>query len=64
MQHVKNRVSVSLGSDQKRHRTIWHQESSGVRTCTSQPKINHLAEFFWVIWGVDGHEHVQISGSR
>jgi len=38
------------------------QESSGVRA--PQRKIIHLAEFFEAIWGVDGHEYVQISGSR
>ena len=29
-----------------------------------QRKISHLAEFFEAIWGVDGHEHVEIPGSR
>jgi hypothetical protein len=38
------------------------QESSGVRV--PQRKIIHLAEFFEAIWGVDGHEHVEIPGSR
>jgi hypothetical protein len=38
------------------------QESSGVRA--PQRKIIHLAEFFEAIWGVDGHEHVEIPGSR
>ena len=38
------------------------QELSGVRV--PQRKIIHLAEFFEAIWGVDGHEHVQIPGSR
>jgi hypothetical protein len=38
------------------------QESSGVRA--PQHKISHLAESFEAIWGVDGHEHVQIPGNR
>ena len=37
------------------------RKSSGVRT--PQRKISHLAEFFEVIFGVDGHEQVQMSGS-
>jgi hypothetical protein len=41
---------------------LWGQESSVVRT--QQRKISNLAEFFGVIFGVDGHEHVRISGSR
>jgi hypothetical protein len=38
------------------------QKSSGVRM--PQHKISHLAESFEAIWGVDGHEHVQIPGNR
>ena len=46
-----------------RHRdsSLRGQASSGVRT--SQPKFSNLGEFFQAIFGVDGHEHVQISGS-
>jgi hypothetical protein len=38
------------------------QESSGFRA--PQHKISHLAESSEAIWGVDGHEHVQIPGNR
>jgi hypothetical protein len=41
---------------------VWAKKSSGVRV--PQRKIIHLAEFFEAIWGVDGHEHVEIPGSR
>jgi hypothetical protein len=37
-------------------------ERSGLRA--PQRKIIHLAEFSEAIWGVDGHEHVEIPGSR
>jgi hypothetical protein len=49
-------------SDQERHRIeCAAKKSSGVRV--PQRKISHLAEFFEVIFGVDGHEQVQMSGS-
>jgi hypothetical protein len=38
------------------------QQLSGV--CAPQRKIIHLTEFFGVIFGVDGYEHIQISGNR
>jgi hypothetical protein len=41
---------------------VWGQESTGVSAL--QRKISHLAEFFVGHFGVGGHEHVQISGSR
>jgi len=48
--------------DQEGHRTeCAAKKSSGVRV--PQRKISHLAEFFEVIFGVDGHEQFQMSGS-
>jgi hypothetical protein len=41
---------------------VWAKNRATVRA--PQHKISHLAESFEGIWGVDGHEHVQIPGTR
>jgi hypothetical protein len=49
-------------SDQKRNPSeCAAKKSSGIRT--PQHKISHLAEFFGVIFGVDGHGQAQIPGN-
>jgi hypothetical protein len=59
---LESKSYTDAESDQEQHRTeCAAKKSSGVRM--PQRKISLLAEFFGVIFGVDGHEQVQMSGS-
>jgi hypothetical protein len=56
-------ISSARGSNGPNQR-IWVRPKNRPASRAPQRKIIHLAEFFEAIWGVDGHEHVQIPGNR